>query len=287
MSGIPQVFLETSIQIERFLYREREPVILFNLLGKRIHTSCYVYSEFRRTLLRDIEFVHSIVKDYWGTDWDSEMELTHVLGALRRARGVRSDRRFRRFFWIVEDLIERFGHDPVPVCDVLEWLDEHILVLGEEFFLIDFYEPSGRTQEVLYHCSTNCDLADEDRHLSKMTCRRGEAACSLAEFLEARKDRLSAVLAALQDAPSRSRSKSTINVLLNLLPGNDFEKIKGQKNCWPLGDTIIALQAPDNAPIYTLDRHFDVICEALGKERYVEQVLPSTCGSLDRLGEFS
>jgi hypothetical protein len=47
-------------------------------------------------------------------------------------------------------------------------------------------------------------------------------------------------------------------------------RAKGERTCWALGDVIIALEAPDDALIYTTDNHFDVICAALGKRRFVE-----------------
>ncbi len=50
----------------------------------------------------------------------------------------------------------------------------------------------------------------------------------------------------------------------------DVTKAKGERACWALGDVIIALEVPDDALIYTTDNHFDVICEVLGKKRFVE-----------------
>jgi hypothetical protein len=34
---------------------------------------------------------------------------------------------------------------------------------------------------------------------------------------------------------------------------------------------VTALEAPAKAKIYTVDHHFDVICEALGKQRLQEE----------------
>jgi hypothetical protein len=275
MSTYPAVFLETSIQIDRFMWRERNPVILYNLLDKQVHTSCYVFAEFRRTLLRDLRFVYSVTKDQWGAGDEREMCLSDLLDILSRARGVRSERRFRRFLWIASDLLRCFGNDPVPVSDVLEWLDEHIDIFAEEFFLMDFPEFNGKVEEVEYHCSSDCDLAKDDRNLDRIRCRRGEARCSLSELLEAHKEHLRAILDAFENAASIKQDNRAMGVLQRLLASNDFEKAKGQRNCWPLGDTIIALEVPENVPVYTLDHHFDVICEALGKEQYEEQIPPS------------
>ena len=43
-----------------------------------------------------------------------------------------------------------------------------------------------------------------------------------------------------------------------------------QCNCWHLGNLIIALEAPDDAKIYTTDGHFDLICSVLGKRLFVD-----------------
>jgi len=274
MNARSHVFLETSILIDRFMYREREPVILYNLLDKQLHTSCYVFAEFKRTLLRDLRFLYSVVKDYWDGDGEKEMRLSDLLGFLSRVPGVRSERRFRRFLLFVSDLLRLFGHDLVPVSDVLEWLDEHVDTFRDEFFLVEFYEPNGKVEEVQYHCSHDCDLAKDDSDLNRMRCRREEARCSLPEFLKTRREHLCAISSAFENAPSNKRDNRAMGVLQQLLASNDFEKVKGQRNCWRLGDTIIALEGPEDVPVYTLDHHFDVICEALGKERYKEQTPP-------------
>lgn len=267
----PQIFLETSIQIERFMYREREPIILHNLYGRRIHTSCYVFSEFRRTLLKDIDFIHSVVWDKWASKGIHRMHLPELLDYLSKEKQIRSNRRLRRFLWIAAGLVECFGSDPVPTSDVLIWLDEHIEAFAKAFFLVEFFEPGMRAQLVQSHCLYDCDLAKDDHNLTDgMRCRRDDATCVLPEFLESNRPQLLEILAAMKDAPSDRRDDRAIRVLEVLLADKDFQRAKGQRNCWPLGDTIIALEAPQGAQIYTLDRHFDVICQALGKRRYEE-----------------
>jgi hypothetical protein len=269
------VFLETSIQIDRFMHRERGSVILYNLLDKQIHTSSYVFSEFRRTLLRDLRFIYCVVKDLWRVDGEQgDIHLGDLLGKLSQAPSVRSVRRYQRFFWIAEGLLKCFGTEQVSVLDILEWLEEHIDTFTEEFFLVEFYQPNRRVEKLQVHCSTNCDLAKADRSLEQMSCRREKAHCSLSEFLKSRRRQLLAVLSAMEGAPSSKRDNKAIRALRDVLSEGDFKKAKGQQNCWSLGDTIIALEAPESALIYTLDHHYDVICEALGKERYEEQALP-------------
>jgi hypothetical protein len=48
----------------------------------------------------------------------------------------------------------------------------------------------------------------------------------------------------------------------------DVTKALGERTCWALGDVIIALEAPDDALIYTADGHFEVISKAIGKQFY-------------------
>ncbi len=274
MNQCPSIFLETSIQIERFTFLERLPTILHNLVGKKMHTSCYVFSEFRRTLLRDIYFVHSLIQDQWGSEPGSTIDLGDILGALRRARGVRSERRLARFIWMAEGLFRCFGDESVPVPEVLEWLQDYMDMLAEEFFVVDFGETTRDEREVEYHCLSHCDLASNARSLAQMFCRREEASCWLSELLEGRSDSLQVVLAALQKAPADKRDGKTLTTLQGILSRGLFHNALGQRNCWPLGDVIIALETPNDTPIYTLDDHYEPICEALGAVRYREQVSP-------------
>lgn len=51
----------------------------------------------------------------------------------------------------------------------------------------------------------------------------------------------------------------------------DVRKALGERVCWAIGDVIIALEAPKDALIYTADRHFEVICRAIGKQLFKEE----------------
>jgi hypothetical protein len=267
------IFLETSIQIERFVRPDREPVILSNLFGKELQTSCYVLAEFRRTLLRDLRFVSSVIEDNWGENGEHPLTLDQLLQVLSRVRNVRSERRYQRFLWIAATLLECFGADPVPAADVIDWLAELILTYNRELLSIDFHDSRGQA-EVLYQCQHDCDLAQDGRDLSHMTCRGDEARCSLPRFLAAHEPQLRALLSAHRQAPASMRDDRALAALERVLSDPTFESAKGQRNCWPLGDTIMTLEAPDGVPIYTLDHHYDLICTALGKTRYTEQPLP-------------
>ena len=50
----------------------------------------------------------------------------------------------------------------------------------------------------------------------------------------------------------------------------NFSWAKGQRTCWKLGDIIIVLESPKDALIYTTDKHFKIICTALGRKLYRE-----------------
>jgi len=87
--------------------------------------------------------------------------------------------------------------------------------------------------------------------------------CDIADFVSRHRKELGTIasfLASSEDA-SLVKMRETVNKVLA-----DAAQARGRKNCWALGDVLIAVCAPSEAPIYTTNRqHFEPICEALGK----------------------
>ena len=278
MSEESQVFLETSIQIARLLQtRKRQETIRQNLLGKDIHTSLYVLMEFRRTILQDICFVHSIVETECETDANAFILLSNLERELASGKGNYSVRSAKRSRLVTAAIMDEFPFRRVSKSELLDFLGLLIEQLESEFLEVDFNDPI--TPEVPIHClnETHCDLATDDFHcrVGRMSCSRTNAKCSLLHFLEAHRDEVFKVRQAFEKAPNKKQDVKLMAAVDRVIASDSWEIALGQKNCWPLSDTIIGLVAPQNAPIYTLDHHFDVICEALGKERYKEQTPPS------------
>ena len=46
----------------------------------------------------------------------------------------------------------------------------------------------------------------------------------------------------------------------------DTNTAKGERNCWSMGDLIIALECPPDAALWTTNRkHFEPLCQVLGR----------------------
>ncbi len=119
---------------------------------------------------------------------------------------------------------------------------------------------------------TDCDLVADSFGCrnSNLSCARRTAKCGLPILLREGDTELAKIKAAFQKTPPRGRDVRLMKAIDRIIAAGDWNDAKGQKNCWPLGDSIIALECPRDAHIYTKDRHFDVICQAIGKKLYQE-----------------
>jgi len=122
-------------------------------------------------------------------------------------------------------------------------------------------------------CSTDCDLIKPEAQIgdfvtSRLSCNRTTAQCRLVEFLSQREQELESIEHAIRNLPKKERDSRVLQALGRIR--NDKTAALGEQNCWALGDVIIALSVPDDVFIYTIDHHFEVICQALGKKLFVE-----------------
>jgi hypothetical protein len=272
---ISKIFLETTIQIERFLETpERRTQILANLVDKQVCTSSYVQMEFQRTLLRDLSYVHSIVGSDCSTAEDCKIFLHDVMAKLRRRTPHHANRAVMRSLMVIERLLEIFEEGRIEKSRLLQYLADQIEDLKEEFLEIDLQTEQGEILQVDCSNQTDCSLVKT----GLCHCRREEARCSLPTFLSQHAEIVERVRHAFEATTQPSNRSSSMSSAMGRVtsPGPiDWHRAKGQQNCWPLGDTIIALESPRDAAIYTTDRHYDVICPIVGRYLYEE-----TAGSL-------
>lgn len=268
---VAKVFLETTIQIDRFLESpERRTEIRKNLVGKELCTSTYVWMEFRRTLLKDLFYVHSTVDSERSTTADRMLSLDRLLREMLQRRGEHTGRRIDRSCKIIAWIMETFQHTRIKKSKILEFLSAQLDELPEEFYEVEPME-EGEILEV--HCSnlTNCTLV----LTGKYYCRREEACCQLPSILAEHADVLDKVRQVFDPAAGASTAKhrqpKTAEAAKRVMKEPvDWHLAKGQENCWPLGDTIIALESPADAALYTTDHHYDVICPIVGRVLYDE-----------------
>ena len=266
--GYPRkIFLETSIQIERiFGPLKRREQIRDVLVDATVFTSSYTFMEFRRTVLQAVAHVLTLVRQMQ-CDGENIIDLSELMRKVARGRWIRfSVRTIQRVILVLSDIISAF---PTPFLEsntLIDYLELQLNWRLKELFFEDVSE---------YIICTDCDLVRPDVPVgdymqSRLSCNAKIATCALVSFLSQHQERLHSLEKALAAAPTDEISPRTLAALKRI--NADVTKALGERTCWSLGDVIIALETPDDAYIYTTDRHFDLICHVLGKQWFVESI---------------
>ncbi|MBM3235065.1 hypothetical protein FJZ31_02075 [Candidatus Poribacteria bacterium] len=119
--------------------------------------------------------------------------------------------------------------------------------------------------------SVHCDLVQENIPLgdfihSRLSCNARTAHCKLIDFLSGYSRELMQIQQAMETAEKEKVDTRTLTAPRRV--NKDVRKALGERVCWALGDVIIAMEAPKDALICTVDRHFEVICKAIGKRLF-------------------
>ena len=257
-----KIFLETSILIQRLLYEDRRKAqIETNLVGKEAMSSQYVIMELRRNTLQAINYLrtHLSIIQNRGID---ETKLNEFLIILSRARAIfRSPRAVQSVLLAFSLIAESFESG---YCST----DQLIRELGLHIERLEVEAKRGVSRIVN---QTHCDLVKEDALLgdfisSRLSCNAGTAQCQLVPFLSAHREQLLTIQQAMESAPKEKVDQRMLSALRKV--NTDVTKALGERTCWALGDVIIALEAPDDALIYTADGHFEILTKAIGKRIY-------------------
>jgi len=231
--------------------------------------------EFRRTILQDICFVRSIVASDCASDADGYIFLSDIDRRLASGGGNYSSRSARRCFLITAAIKDQFLEARITKSELVEYLDLLIEQLEREFFVVEFEHIApllNTAVSILCVDVTGCQLTAKYPicKFARITCSRSQADCRLIAFIESNLARFVEISQAFMKVPPGQRDEKMIEAVGRLLGSSSTSIVLGQKNCWPLGDSIIAIEAPDDSEIYTKDQHFDVICHTLNKHRYLE-----------------
>ncbi|MEM7533922.1 MAG: hypothetical protein AAF639_17195 [Chloroflexota bacterium] len=257
MSSNPNVFLDTSIQIERFMGPNRKRAAIEEVLADsqtQFITSNYVFMEFQRSVLSNHVTVYNeiLAHDDWemvayairsGQQGFRPRALGQCFQILTKALDIceRDRQRSRAFlqFHITIDLPRRFWRnvmklpDPV-VCDLVQHGVRH--------------QTNGSYQ-----------IAD--------TCRKATAACHLPDFMTQNRTKLQTISDYLSTHPNVIKNQERVQQLIRTTITTP-RSVLGQSVCWPLGDIIIALHVPDGAALWTLDADYEPLADALGFSLY-------------------
>jgi hypothetical protein len=250
MSAVQRVFLDTTIQIERVTgTRSRQAEIAQALTGVQVLTSTYVLGEYLRTLVQDAIVLYNLVLKSEEL-FDVETQIAHLLNkrsasrclllwaALHRSGIYERSKLLRTLrIYLEHGLVNRF------MTGVDEVLDTTACGLARERPV-----PHGATFHLRTQCTRRvreCDLVA--RLLAQQPMIR-ILADGLKDHSEVALARMAALCSQILDDPDIARGR----------------------NCtWYLGDLVIALEMPADAALYTTNqRHFEPLCELLGKQLY-------------------
>jgi len=125
---------------------------------------------------------------------------------------------------------------------------------------------------------TSCEIAPEEVRIEhgfyvlNVYCNRRKVNCNLPAFIEKHENAFLAMQRRIPNAKTkdeRDELSKIVAVYQDAKNRNDFNRVKGQRNCNTLSDATIALEARD-AIIYTTDRDFEYICPVCNR-RFIRE----------------
>jgi len=256
-----KIFLDNTIQIERIIVPSRRAIIQPHLTNENacVISSTYLLMEYRRTVVADFIAVHNLVKLH--------EKLGSAVAHLSSGRAGFSKRMMERRQKII-------GMAMVDCEDADESLTRAGILRILELYLEGGLERRFMGNIATLTNTTNCDLAkypliqrQDGYYQLTTTCNKKRVCCQLPDFLQKNAHSLQRI-----EQFIKQNAAAEYQELLEKLARvtTNFSQAKGQRTCWKLGDIIIALESPKDALIYTTDKHFKTICNALGRKLYYE-----------------
>lgn len=255
-----RLFLETSVQVDRVIGdRDTQGAILRNCRGCTLVSSFRVLGEFIDTLIHDTVILHRLIAD--------SPSVGEALRRFSKFPGLRfRPRRQQRAIALFGNMTEE---GEAPREEVLARLER----------MID-WQLLARFHDELSHVVNHSDCVKArwkpqrlgaSYDMSGLRCvKENPPDCRIAPFLEEQRLTLESLVHALGRVVARDKGlREARAALQKVLAGTD---VPFGTNCYVLADTIIALEAPDDAPIYTTnERHFRPLAEAIGKKLFSPQ----------------
>lgn len=251
------LFIETTIHIQRFTASPaRRAQIDHEIQQQQTITSAYVWMEFQRTLGQDYQYLIDLLRQ------QQPATIADVLLLLGEGKNLFSPRKLKRLLQLFAKFLEQtnaLDFNPLEAAYLLDrqrdWL------LHQQFF-------NGIDQMI---DTIACDLVQPDYTIplgGRMSCRRETARCSLHKFLGANR----ALLQTFQADPTAlgafdaNTQRAFAETML------DPAVAKGERNCWSLSDLIITLTCPPDAALWTTNlRHFEPLCQCLGRQLFLPE----------------
>ncbi len=247
------LFLETTVQIERVVgLPERKESIKNRIARRGLRSSTLVLREFKERLLHKCILLLELVLRY--------EHRTDVETAMSR---MFSDTKILLQLW-AQVQRETIGDGAYDRELIIETLKSYI----EGGLEKRFYRLSIQVSD-----DTACEIAREEVHIKhgfyvlNVYCNREKVNCNLPAFTERHENAFLTMQRSIPNAQTkdeRDELSQIVAVYQDAKNHNDFNRVKGQRNCNALSDATIALEAGD-AIIYTTDRDFEFICPACNR----------------------
>jgi len=247
---LSKIFLDTTIQIERATAMEpRQAEIAEVLRDKHVMTSTYVLSEYSRTLIKGATLLYQLVEQTEEM-YDVETQMAHIFNKGTLSRCL--------LLWA---MLHRAGiYERQMILYSLKMDIQHSL---RNRFMIGIDELID---------TTCCGLArgrpirEGDAFQLRTQCTRAVKECELVALLAKHRAEIEIVAEQLRGHSDRSLARMAELCAMIL---EEPDVARGRNCTWYLGDLVIALEAPSDATIYTTNlKHFEPICDCLGKEVY-------------------
>ncbi|MEM1176699.1 MAG: hypothetical protein AAGM22_00015 [Acidobacteriota bacterium] len=291
-----RLHLDTTVQLSRIVYSAEETLAFdAELAGvEEVSTTSLVYREFLRTIISDIEYLHTNTDELIAADSRGFISLGRLSQLLGAARNRYSQRSIRRLHLVIGALTNQFARTRVRKNRVLRKLERMAQAYCRAFFV--YTDRTGSAKEVIFlqGLEPPGHLPEESRRSSGRSTLRHAARPfpprplfpeGAATFLEARESQVTKVEQEMSAAPSKGGRDDKLLKFLQRLKANDgsFDFTgrlpKYRQKCWYLGDLLIAMECPDGAAVYSTDRAFPILCKALGLAHHMGYRSPAPLGS--------
>lgn len=248
------IFLETTVQIGRVIgdQQERE-TIRRNTDSHHLCTSGHVLAEFNRTLIKDAVTFRNLL-----------LTSPDVGEAVKRFGKYPKNRKFPRLVFLLATI--GFDSDKQNTLDRLEiYIEWKLGYLFWESIDRECYADGVR-------CAHRQWQAEQEEtgayDIDGLRCLKASPpACGVADFVQVNGSALEQFVS-VGRVCERTNVREAAELLDAILNGT--ESPFGIQNCYTISDTLIVLEAPSEAEIYSTDGDIHAICEILGKSQYSE-----------------
>lgn len=233
------IFLDTCVILNRAFCADHEKRRgIENFLRERSKiTSTYVCMELNRTFLADIETLRTYL--YEGMNFEEIHERIENLDDSLNMK----DRLRLLFQRITENTQSHY-----EAKRILErWIRE--------------YHANLLRGVVVIPSKTACE---QGHYMPGYACRGGKSLCRVVVIIEKDKPLFEAVRATLVQQVKGDRQMLRMCWTLNEIINSPNKAKEDPRNCFDVGDVLIALDVSGNSTLVSGDKHFFLICDVLG-----------------------